>query len=322
MNLDNYMKAGYASLFIESTEIKRAVKTLNVDTNIFKIKYWNAAKGLYDDETSNDEINQMSILEEAAKHTDTMFVLENYDFYLNNPMVIQLFLNNYEHFKFNRVFLVIVGVDIKSIPIQLKELIPIIDFPLPNKDKIHKLITDLATGAEEQFNGSNDKTKDYDFSVTDEIVDACCGMSVEEIENVMALSLIEKKKFDLKTIIDRKRQVVRSTGFMDFIQPEPLSNLGGLDLLKEYIIKRHEAFKPENEGKHLPKLRAVLIVGFPGVGKSLCAKTISSIFDWPAIVLDIGSLKGGLVGDTETNTRLACKTIDSIGRSIVLIDKQ
>jgi SpoVK/Ycf46/Vps4 family AAA+-type ATPase len=143
-------------------------------------------------------------------------------------------------------------------------------------------------------------------------------MSQEEIENVLSLSMIEHRCFNIKTILDRKRQIIRATGFMDFIHPEPIDQLGGLENLKDYIFKRKVAFEP-NSNK--PKLRSILIVGFPGTGKSLAVKCVSSIFDWPGISLDVGSLKGGLVGETEKNTRIACKTIDAFGKAVVMLDE-
>jgi SpoVK/Ycf46/Vps4 family AAA+-type ATPase len=138
------------------------------------------------------------------------------------------------------------------------------------------------------------------------------------MENALALSLMEYKKFDIKSILDRKRQIIKATGFMDFMNPEPIENLGGLDKLKDYIYKRKGAFV---EGSVKPKLRSVLLVGFPGTGKSLAAKCMASIFDWPLIQLDIGAMKGGIVGETEKNVRLATKTIDAFGKAILLIDE-
>jgi SpoVK/Ycf46/Vps4 family AAA+-type ATPase len=192
---------------------------------------------------------------------------------------------------------------------------------LPNKEEVRLVASTLSTTAEEDFKQSPDyeKNKDsFDFSVSEELISACLGLSHEEMENALALSLIEHKQFNVKAILDRKRQIIKSTGFMDFMQPEPIENLGGLDKLKEYISKRIEAFE-DNSIK--PKLRSILLVGIQGCGKSLASKCIASIFDWPLISLDIGSIKGGIVGETEKNVRLATKTIDAFGRAVIQIEE-
>ena len=156
------------------------------------------------------------------------------------------------------------------------------------------------------------------FLFSNDIIEMCMGLSYEEIENILALSLIEKKKFDLNVVLERKKHIIKATGFMEFIQPEPIENLGGLENFKQYIYKRKEAFE-EKDWK--PKLKSVLLLGLPGTGKSLSVKCVASIFNWPAIVLDIGATKGGLVGETEKNIRHATKVIDSMGRVIVCVDR-
>jgi len=95
--------------------------------------------------------------------------------------------------------------------------------------------------------------------------------------------------------------------------------VGGLDLLKRYLSNRKKAFEPGSE--HLPKPKALLLVGIPGTGKSLSCKAVASIFGWPLIRLDISSLKGSLVGESERKIRQATATIDAFGRAVVWLDE-
>ena len=326
MNISNYIKAGYGCLFVETNEIKRASASIVVDAPFKKAK-WNIVEGLQKESSAiADEMDQMEVLNTAKNLQQTAVILENFDFMMANDAVIlyQNLLNVYKELASNQVCLVIVGCDIKKIPTILKELVPIIQFDLPSRDDIRTIAYEIAEAGKEAFMHkkatavANEEIIEPDITINDDVIEACCGMSQEEIENVLSLSMILHRKFDLRTIIDRKRQIIRATGFMDFMNPEPIENLGGLQNLKDYVMKRKEAFE---EGSNKPKLRSILIVGFPGTGKSLTTKCISSIFNWPAINLDIGSLKGGLVGDTERNTRIACKTIDAFGKCIVCLDE-
>lgn len=320
MNLTNYIKAGYGCICVETTEIKRAAKSIQIDEPFQKLQ-WNLVTGIKGIDGSDEPAE---ILNKAMGMERTAIILENYTEFFENIMIQQTFLNNYEELTSKQVMLVIVSFDITKIPTVLKELVPIIQFDLPSKDEIKEIATDIAEVAQESFEDipvaerkKLNLTKP-DTEVTDEIIEACCGMSYEEIANVLALSMIEKRCFDIRTILDRKRQTIRATGFMDFLHPEPIENLGGLVNLKEYVIKRMAAFE---HGSNKPKLRSILLVGFSGCGKSLGVKAITSLFDWPGIILDVGSLKGGLVGDTEKNTRIACKTIDAFGKCVVCLDE-
>ena len=312
MDITNYMRAGYSSIFINTSEIKRAVDSIKVEEP-FKKMDWNMVSGLGNSD-AREITDQMEIFEKAKQFPQTAIICENFDWFIENPMIIQTFLNNYNEYKFQQICLVFVGVDYTKIPKQLKEFIPIIDFNLPTKEEITELITNLAKGAEAECKNK----KEYDFSFSNDIIEMCMGLSYEEIENILALSLIEKKKFDLNVVLERKKHIIKATGFMEFIQPEPIENLGGLENFKQYIYKRKEAFE-EKDWK--PKLKSVLLLGLPGTGKSLSVKCVASIFNWPAIVLDIGATKGGLVGETEKNIRHATKVIDSMGRVIVCIDE-
>ena len=106
---------------------------------------------------------------------------------------------------------------------------------------------------------------------------------------------------------------------MEFWPPVPIDQVGGLDLFKQYLQNRMKAFEPGNE--HLPKPKALLLVGIPGTGKSLSCKAAASILNWPLIRLDISALKGSLVGESERKIRQATATIDAFGRAVVWLDE-
>ncbi len=59
----------------------------------------------------------------------------------------------------------------------------------------------------------------------------------------------------------------------------------------------------------------------PGVGKTLTAKALGSETGRPTLVLDVGALKGSLVGQTEERTRRALALIDRMAPCVVLIDE-
>jgi hypothetical protein len=312
MNIEKYLKSGHACLFVETAEIKRAVKAIQTGEQFNKL-IWDSIQGI-GDKVNRENLSPVELLNKAMEIPKTAIILENFDLFLENPQIMQIVLNNYETYKFNQTCLVFLGTNPKKIPLPLKELIPILSFDLPTKEEIR----DIAQALVDEIQDMVKDNKDYDLKITEEIISACCGFSWEEAENTLALSLIEHKCFDTKTILDKKRQIIRATGFMDFMTPEPVENLGGLDNLKQYIFKRKDAFESDS---NKPKLKSIMLLGPPGTGKTLSAKCIASIFNWPLIILDVGALKGGIVGETEKNIRLACKTIDGIGHAVVLIDK-
>jgi len=250
MDISKYLNSGFSCIFIETTEIKRAVNTIQVKPPFNKLT-WNLI----------DNNGQFEILEESKNLRQHAIILENYDCFLENPAIQQTILNNYPVYKSNQVCLVIVGVNSKKIPPVLKELIPVLQFDLPSKEVIRVIVENLAKDAEEAYKEQFKTETCNMFIPTEDVIDACLGMSYEEIENSLALSILEHNEFNVKTIINRKRQTIRATGFMDFGNPEPIENLGGLDNLKAYIKKRKEAFE---SGSIKPKLKSILLIGVPG----------------------------------------------------------
>lgn len=326
MDLKHYLMSGHAYLFVETNEINRAMRSIKTSTD-HAVHYWNANLGISTVLKENgQDCDHLQVLEFAKMNENRLILLENYDTLLENFVVMQSMLNVHQHLKANQTCLVIVGSNPKRIPPQLKEFIPVIEFKLPNKQEIETIVKEtreqlIEAANEDLKNGiiTQEERDKLTFDYDNGFIGACMGLSHEEIENTISYSAISDREFNTRKIIEKKGQILKQTGFMQYIHPEPLENLGGVEKYKEYMLSRLEPFKNPESIK--PKLKAVLIAGLPGSGKSLSAKVACSIFNWPGILLDLGALKGSLVGETEANTRKATQTIDAQGRCIIILEE-
>ncbi|KYK92010.1 AAA family ATPase, partial [Aggregatibacter actinomycetemcomitans] len=61
--------------------------------------------------------------------------------------------------------------------------------------------------------------------------------------------------------------------------------------------------------------------GMPGCGKSLTAKAAAALFQQPLLRLDIGSLLGKYVGESETNMRKALAMAEIISPCVLWVDE-
>ncbi|WP_315850838.1 AAA family ATPase [Blastopirellula marina] len=59
----------------------------------------------------------------------------------------------------------------------------------------------------------------------------------------------------------------------------------------------------------------------PGTGKSALAKALGNEVGRPTLTLDVGSLMGGIVGQTEQRTRHALKIIDAMAPAVLFVDE-
>lgn len=309
MNISNYKKAGFPLLFIETFEIKRALKVIEIDEMIGEeqqIKvFWNIHQGCWNIEDGAEYQDPFSLLAFAEKQTNHIFFLENFDQILKGESgfsVGQYLINMMDSLKKNQSMLVMIGTEPKF-PSFLDKMITIIEFNLPTKEEFRKITKEIC----EQTN------LEYD----ENIADSCVGLSLEEGDNALAKSIVENKKLDKKSILEIKRQMIKKTGFMDFMEPIPIEEFGGSDNAKEYIYKRKEAWNDPTK----PKFKSALLAGLSGTGKTLFGKLVASIFNCPLILFDINATKGSLVGETEKNIRMATKTIDAFGFCVVLVDE-
>lgn len=154
------------------------------------------------------------------------------------------------------------------------------------------------------------------------------GLSRFDIDRVLDMAMgdngtLTPEKAGL--ILDHKKQIVKQSGVVDLIDSRVRAeHIGGLDYLKDYLEKKSRVFEDWDKaaafGVRMPK--GVFIVGMPGCGKSLCAKAAASVFGGlPLVKLDIGSIMGKYVGESEERLRKAIRVAESAAPCILWVDE-
>ena len=98
----------------------------------------------------------------------------------------------------------------------------------------------------------------------------------------------------------------------------------GLENVTQWLNKHAVLFKdPERAVKqHVDIPKGILITGIPGSGKSLMAKTAARILNnMPLISLNMGMLRGGVVGESEHNLENALRTAENMAPCVLWIDE-
>jgi SpoVK/Ycf46/Vps4 family AAA+-type ATPase len=113
--------------------------------------------------------------------------------------------------------------------------------------------------------------------------------------------------------------MLKKSGLLSLHQGnETFDQLGGLDALKGFCT---QAMRRHGEQNPLKRPRGVLLLSPPGCGKSHFAKALGNVTGRPTLILDIGSLMGSLVGQTESNIRQALAIADAMAPSVLAIDE-
>ncbi len=207
-----------------------------------------------------------------------------------------------------------------------QDMVTVMDYSLPEKDALKKICENILKGSlpkDEKGQSPNTLPPELKQTITPELVDALSGLTLAEAENALALSYVESDRFDPTVIYREKVQAVRRNGYLELIEsnPQGLDAIGGLDELKKYIQKRRAAYTKEAMEFGLRNPKGVLMVGVPGSGKSLAAKSIGTALGIPTLKLDVGLLFDKYVGESESRTRQVLAMAEAMAPCVLWIDE-
>src|SRR5205814_9258880 len=119
-----------------------------------------------------------------------------------------------------------------------------------------------------------------------------------------------------------KEQIIRKSGMLEYYPAaEGIGDVGGLDVLKDWMRKRNGAFGQKARDFGLPAPKGILLLGVQGCGKSLCCKAVASQWRLPLLRMDVGKVFGGIVGQSEENMRRAIRMAESVAPTVLWLDE-
>jgi AAA+ superfamily predicted ATPase len=205
---------------------------------------------------------------------------------------------------------------VRHIPKELEHLITLVPGDKPNQPEIEEMLNNYAV------------TLGFPPKDIGELSLELKGLSRFQIKQIIDLAYCDGGYISLPKdkhrIIDEKKQIIEKSGILEFIKPDDsLEDVGGLVHLKSWLADKAKIFRNLDKALKmgLDTPRGVLIIGFPGCGKSLIAKTTSDSFSVPLIRLDIGRLFGKYLGESENNMRQALRQAEAISPCVLWIDE-
>ena len=291
--LTNYIAACFSGLWIETFEPDEAVReieTLCRDEN-WNMSVWNISQG--------DPLSAITSAEGNGK-TPQLIVLRNFHRFLGSIEIVQAMERQIQHGKVSRTFFIILA-PVVQIPVELEKLFVVVEHPLPDKEQLRQIATEIAGELPDEPN-------------TRRVLEAAAGMTRLEAENAFALSMIEQDMLLPEPIWQLKANLLRQSSALRLYRGE-IPCLGGLSNLTTFCNRALST------SGHSERAKGVMLLGVSGSGKSAFAKRLGYSVHRPTLVLDIGALMGSLVGQTEAALRKCLKQIEAMSPCVVMIDE-
>jgi AAA+ superfamily predicted ATPase len=333
--IKNYQKASYTGVFVLTHEESRFIlelTALSQEDATLTINEWDAQNGLvyktgptpmgHPEETNTTS----SLLEyiQNYKHSNTIFVLKDFHLHFDKILNIRLLRNAWNKLKRLGNMIVFVGHKY-AVPGELQTEIQLIDYSLPDTEALLERLTYIKNSVNSHKEEAGLPKVELEDSVAESAVEAARGMTSSEAENAFASAWTEIKKFNsefVEVVFKEKIAQLKKNGLLTYMEPNiSFDNVGGMQGLKNWLTTRKKAYAKEARTYNLPLPKGMLLASVPGTGKSLICKAIAKEFDCPLFALDMGSVFDSLVGSSEKNMREIIKTVESIGKCVILIDE-
>jgi SpoVK/Ycf46/Vps4 family AAA+-type ATPase len=318
------IRARYPLLYVVSHEearVEESLRRLCVEREM-RLEVWSVTEG-FRVVAGGTGVRDVKDPLKALEHVNrgegrSLYVLRDFHPFLKEPSVVRRLRDLAHELRKTKKSLFLLS-PVQKIPPELeKSVSAIVYWELPGRLEIEEIARRLVPQAPEEIQ----RQVGSDTGFLEKVVEAALGLTEVEAENVFAKSMVRTRTFDIPTILEEKKQIIRKSGMLEYYeQTEDVHDIGGLEVLKGWLAKRRHAFSSRAREFGLPLPKGILLIGVPGTGKSLTAKAVGRLWEMPLLRLDVGKIFAGLVGSSEENIRQVIHTAEAIAPAVLWIDE-
>jgi SpoVK/Ycf46/Vps4 family AAA+-type ATPase len=322
--IEDLIKARYSLIYVTSHEeqrVEESLRKLCVEREM-RLEVWSITEGfkvLANGSGTRDVKDPMKAIDHVLRGEGrSLYVFRDFHPFLKEPAVLRRLRDAATELRKTKKSLLLLSPVTKIPPELEKSVAAVVDWELPTRLEIEQTARSLLPNAPP----ATQQMIEADPTFMERVVEGALGLTLAEAENVFAKSMVRTHTFDLETILEEKKQIIRKSGILEYYEHrEEFSDIGGMEILKDWLVKRRHAFSSRARDFGLPLPKGILLIGVPGTGKSLTAKAVGALWQMPLLRLDVGKVFGGLVGSSEENIRNVIKTAEAIAPAILWIDE-
>jgi ATP-dependent 26S proteasome regulatory subunit len=251
---------------------------------------------------------------------EQLFLLKDFRPYLADPQIVRQLRDLVPLLIEQNKTLLFMGPE-AEIPVELLRDALKFELPLPGIDELH---TEL-----KQALAAENANRPAPLVVTAEqeerLVRTMLGLTAAQARKSFARAFLGRKTIDEETftqLIGEKKVMVQGSELLEFQElTAGVNDIGGLDALKDWIVKRSLAFSEAARASGIPAPKGVLLLGVQGCGKSLTARAIAKLLAFPLVRLDVATLLSSDQGRSEKNMRDVLALLEMIAPAVLWLDE-
>lgn len=295
---------------VDNSSSGKSIKKLaNID-NLFSFIKLNTYGGT----DNNDKV---------VKPEPNIFILRDYNNLFNDPKSIRFIRDLKEYHKQKETYNpIIILSQIDNIPTQLTRLFKLIDYGLPNRNEILSCMNETINNIKAVSLKQNKQCKIPTQEGLNNLVNSCLGLTIQEIQETVIESFIKFKEANLDFITQKKIESIQKSGVLDYKIPNTtLEDIGGNEVIKQWLLEMKELFSDEAKEFGLKKPKGYLSVGVPGAGKTCLAEAFAGTMHMPLLSLSMGRIMSRFVGESERKIMQALDVAKASAPCVLLIDE-
>ncbi|MBW4495255.1 MAG: AAA family ATPase [Oscillatoria princeps RMCB-10] len=323
--LNILIQAQYPLIYLVTSEEERAeqaIASIAQSKPQQRIFIWTVTHGIVEygqprTTTQHNTVSPEAAIEWVIRQKEPgLFIFKDLHAFIDAPVTNRWLRDAIASFKGTQKTVIIMS-PVQQVPIELEKEVVVLDFPLPSMAELNQVLsTQLA----------DNRNRRLTTDAREKLLKAALGLTRDEAEKVYRKAQVTNGRLteaEVDIVLSEKKQLIRRNGILEYIEEdETIDSVGGLEELKRWLKQRSNAFTERAREYGLPQPKGMLILGVPGCGKSLIAKTTARLWGLPLLRLDMGRVyDGSMVGRSEANLRNALKTAESISPVILFIDE-
>ncbi|PWT72441.1 MAG: hypothetical protein C5B46_06815 [Proteobacteria bacterium] len=258
--------------------------------------------------------NLQSMTVEAA------FILKDFHRHLEDPIVIRRLRDVGQKFSTNRRTVIITAPSI-NIPLELASLVEFLEMPLPDRQRLRQIIDEMSM----RIGKTHTLKRTLDSAGLDAMADGLRGLTEDEAERAISQSIVARYGLVPETIQDvvqAKKELLQRSKMLDFVEcSDTLSDVGGLENLKQWLALRRGTWNDQARSFGLEPPKGMIILGVQGCGKSLCARAVAGEWGVPLVKFDTSVVFDKFIGETEKRIQKVFRVAEGLAPCVVWIDE-